>query len=237
MFTIPTTTPILVKGSRPVKTVYLHRCKLCVASFRNRKGFDAHMALHSSNEGIPCTQCGWLCSTEKSLEYHCVKHHNQARRPQPWWRPAPKNIVPKYEYKAKDDMEINDIPFYCDHCHMIFVTKLGLLRHIENHHSEIDCLPCKLCDSTFATKQILDIHMEDEHHTTSSGTKEAEISIEEPQTCEHCSESFPSQMKRDYHIAKVHKDKLLTCKICGHKATKYCNFARHKRMSVNGALL
>ncbi len=136
----------------------------------------------------------------------------------------------KFNYKF-----IKAIPWYCDHCHMIYKSKVVLLRHIQIFHNNIVNLPCSFCDIVFPTKQLLELHHK-EQHPSSSETGDDDVSSrktkEEPQMCEHCPKSFSSKLKLDFHIATLHQDMLLTCKICGHKSEKYGQFVDHSRSKV-----
>lgn len=200
-----------------------HKCNLCGLVFKTIKFFQQHEKLHANNEGFPCTHCGWLYRSKRALHMHMFEKHN---KPKAMEKPR-KN---KYNYEFMEA-----IPYYCDHCHMIYTSKVSILRHIQNYHDNIAYLPCNFCDSQFPTKQLLELHLKGLHPSfseTGSDDVPAQESKEERQMCEHCSQSFPSKLKLDFHIATYHQDVLLTCKICGHKSEKFYMFLQHKRSKV-----
>ncbi|ODM90838.1 putative zinc finger protein [Orchesella cincta] len=194
------------RKSAPI--IFRHSCSECKAHYRNPGDIRKHKQLHESGKGEVCDECGFLVS---KLRSHKLRMHK------------PGSKKKKVDEKEVSVVVSEEIPYYCDHDHMIFPYLSRFLVHRKCYHANEPLLECNECESKLESKQLLRIHLSREH-----GQKE-EIPMEElqPQLCQYCKEEFGSKMKKDLHVAQEHQDKLLSCETCNVRFTKFADYQTH----------
>lgn len=186
-----------------------YNCHLCPAKFGTTRYFERHLKFHKSKQqSTNCQKCGVFMLVIHERFHRCRKRDS---------------VTNTTASVIKQNM-----PYYCDDCHMIY-TSVSLLRdHRKYHHANVPNLCCPHCDASgIETKQLLDIHIKYTHPqlVPQESMQKAE---KESLQCPHCPESFETSPTRDYHIAKFHRDMLLTCE-CGFKAKNFSVYLIHKR--------
>ncbi|ODM97708.1 putative zinc finger protein, partial [Orchesella cincta] len=201
------------KVASPSTTIIVSKCDACPATFVSTEYFERHRELHAIGAGESCSECGWLLSSKVQLAAHKRSLHSKDKAP---W---------------KTDKE--EIPYYCDHCICIFVSRTKLIRHFHNAHHGLSLNECSTCALKLESKQLLEIHCQLEHAQELITSNRIVESLypnnpsEKQILCSHCKETFSSKFKMDYHIAKCHKETLLWCTKCSYKAKKFCNLQTH----------
>ncbi|CAL8087788.1 unnamed protein product [Orchesella dallaii] len=202
-----------VSSYRNRKKYVWKQCEECPAKFFSSEQFEKHRDLHrkASDKDKVCLECGWLCGSNLKLVSHMRCHQRK--------------------HRLKTDNE--EIPYYCDHCHMMYTTRNSLIRHYQSAHLGLPLNNCSNCDLKFESKQLLKLHCQEMHsqEITSSELSEPlnqdNSTANTPVSCSHCAETFSSKFKMDYHIAKYHKDVLLSCTKCDFKANKFDRLQIH----------
>jgi len=203
------------KATKRLKKTGILKCEACPASFRTTSGFERHLKLHTSGKSkSSCLMCGWLCGSKYQLIYHMKAYHKQ-----------PSSSSSDFFWETDGE----EIPYYCDHCHMIFERRSKDIRHFHDAHHGLALQDCSICELQFESKQLLKMHCQLEHSQKVESNESQEIldQQDKAETCPHCSLIFPSKLKLDYHIAKSHKDVLLSCTQCSFKARKYSLLKNH----------
>ncbi|CAL8075705.1 unnamed protein product [Orchesella dallaii] len=212
------------RQSRPLsssdeKKVYIYYCESCPAKYKETGKLRNHNLLHEKDQPVPCSHCeicGWLEKT-KLMRRHFLNYHEEKKE--------------KGEEKEEKLMVTRTVgvPYYCDHCPMIYTNMGHLQRHFVKHHVEkFPLVPCEKeeCQEKFESRQLLLFHLKKSHGKEDNGEVD-NLDEEQEQKCPHCELLFNSKMKVDFHIAKKHRDVLLTCKTCNIKHNNYQSYRYH----------
>ncbi|CAL8137012.1 unnamed protein product [Orchesella dallaii] len=201
-----------------VKKNYRYDCNDCPASYRSLGDLNEHKRLHENGEGVVCPECGWLVA---KLGQHNGKHHPQTSK-------GDKKRIKLEDLSKKSRLLVTEeIPYYCDHCQMIYPTINRLVTHVKAFHAGEPLRNCEKCKFQFESKQLLRRHLVKDH----GEAEEEEQEEEEIKNCEHCSKEFESKLKLDLHIAKEHQDRLLFCGDCNLLFRKFGDYQRHMNAS------
>lgn len=110
----------------------------------------------------------------------------------------------------------------CNFCPKQFKSHVNLERHLFTLHSASTEFPCKQCNATCPTQEILDLHIDTHAHTT------------KPFSCKNCSKEFTRKYHLDRHLQytgcdKKHPKLLLPCDVCNKVFTRTDNLREHLR--------
>ncbi|CAL8136972.1 unnamed protein product [Orchesella dallaii] len=201
---------------------YRYKCDDCTGDYRSVTELQEHKKLHSSGKGVTCSECGWLV---ENLGQHKGRKHPQSSK-----RKQNDNgglATGKKEESASVVVVSEELPYYCDHCHMIFPMLHKLHQHLRSFHASHPLLTCSLCQATLETKQLLQLHMKGIHEGQGDFEMDEETEPPQPQQCPHCSIEFESKTKKDFHIAKEHQDRLLSCLTCSLSFKTFSDYRKH----------
>ncbi|ODM91349.1 putative zinc finger protein [Orchesella cincta] len=197
------------------KKNYRFDCNDCPAYYTRLADLQNHKKLHNTGKGIVCMECGWLV---QKLAQHKGKHH-------------PKNsegLKIKRKVESLENVRVSEeIPYYCSHCQMIYPTINKLITHVNSYHAAEGLLSCDSCESQFESTQLLKLHKKREHGEETEANEEDDC----VQKCQFCDEVFESKMKKDFHVAKTHSDRLLFCVPCNLSFKGFGDFQRHMQTS------
>ena len=112
----------------------------------------------------------------------------------------------KWKHKSDD--------YPCFDCEKRYVTKEGLMEHIEVMHKEQT--ECKICGLKAENEELLKRHLKS--HPGRVG-------------CPECGFTYATRMDLRAHMLKHHEDRMITCDLCKVKVTSKRELENHKAFS------
>lgn len=177
-----------------------HECQICHKKFQRPTLLESHTRVHTGEKPIQCGHCDKSFRTSKSLTKHLkTSTHMKA--------------CGEFEEKALEATK----PFLCAQCGAKFFRKQGLLRHMQQLHSDERPYECEFCEYKCKCKTNLKRHIElhkDERRFI----------------CELCGASFHAHATLKEHHAYVHSDvRGFVCPNCGKGFKGRSGLRRHIR--------
>lgn len=200
------------KAKRPEKN---KQCADCGKKFLTSNDLLSHQVnKHGKEKEYMCTECGKMFATTVSLKVHVKSKHREPSGDD--GDGELKDRPAKRARKKKVKAESNQ----CELCEKTFVTRYGLLRHLEIKHDQGDPMACSVCGVMTKGKYHLWSHMGTKHNSDGGNV-----------ACEVCGKSFASMRHKDRHVKTVHqKIAAFTCKYCQKSFTQASNLKMHERI-------
>ncbi|XP_023227442.1 zinc finger protein 337-like [Centruroides sculpturatus] len=184
-----------------IKEEKKHECQICNKRFQRPTLLQLHQRIHTGEQPIPCSHCDKSFRTAKAL----TKHMKTASHLKHVGEKEGKNI------------ELEK-PFLCAQCGAKFYRRQGLLRHMQQLHSDGELFECPHCDYKCKCKTNLKRHME--LHTDRRRF-----------VCEICGAAFHAFATLKEHNAYVHSEvRNFTCEQCGKGFKGRSGLKRHMRI-------
>ncbi|XP_055626439.1 zinc finger protein 436-like [Toxorhynchites rutilus septentrionalis] len=212
-------------------------CPICSRSFTHKSNLKRHLSSHKpSGDGFPCPKCSRMFEEGTQLYDHLKLHKNSSESSRSYTlhcdrcelettslagfvaHMARDHGIPKEQVKA----------FRCHICTLRFVSKQGMLRHIQSVHENQKPVQgnnskkflCTECGKCFQRLR----HLE-EHANSHAGIR--------PFVCE-CGLSFTQQSGLNLHIRAKHKNqKSYICKICRKSFSQATHLKHHELIHSN----
>ena len=192
------------------------------------------------NKPIKCDECGKVLNSRKRLSDHKQVHKEADKEYNcEICGKVGKNGKLGYRYHKQFAHGKKDKP--CQYCQRFFNTDTQVARHIEKVH--IKPVLCNACPKRFATKALLDYHVNSQHLglkpfvcslCNESFSSEANLkrhgitnhsSENKPFQCSKCSKTFKATAQLEHHFARFHE--LRNVKTCPHCGKLYSRLKAH----------
>ena len=111
-------------------------CPTCGWSFRSKDGLMVHKkVVHEGRRDFECPTCGKSFGEKRARDMHIKVVHNVGATPDGQnGRLREKNGRNSGEEGSKQSSVDKKIVFNCQQCAEVFLRKIDLLRHIQQHH-------------------------------------------------------------------------------------------------------
>lgn len=167
-------------------------CKLCLEYFPDGEKYREHLQAHEWDRPNTCQFCRNSFDTKASLDNHIRAVHNHGIS----------YICEVCGFEANNSRDLKyhrmeheeNMPYTCHICKKGFPLKLKYRSHMLNHSDELPFV-CEICGKRF------------KRHTT---LRSHRIVHSEGLTCKFCDRNFRSVGGLDYHIVRMHADKVNT---------------------------
>nr|XP_012778259.3 uncharacterized protein LOC101463868 [Maylandia zebra] len=117
------------------------------------------------------------------------------------------------EEQCENDKQL--VSHLCRVCGKSFDRKGFLMKHVEKHLKEADCL-CGLCGERFESSDGLMLHLQMHRDST--------------KTCDVCGKKFPSIRAQEMHMRMHTGEKPFSCVVCGKGFNQKGNMVTHMRI-------
>ncbi|CAL4074268.1 unnamed protein product, partial [Meganyctiphanes norvegica] len=172
-----------------------------------------------------CNECGFRCSTKRSLNKHNKKHDLRSIEEIVQSKQIMCDVCGKL-LKNKEVLKVHlrihsDVKYPCTQCDRTYFSKSSLNSHILRHTGKRN-LECPHCEKKFFEKCYLNRHIKLVHEATS---KEF--------LCFVCGKGFTTKTGLQEHSRKHSDDRPLICKECG-KGFRYRSNLRTHLLAHEG---
>ena len=171
-----------------------YKCEYCDSSFMSVSKLNAHKrSIHARANSYTCDICKKVFSSRGALNSHKVVHENGAHS----CEHCNKTFKTKSSLSAHvRGVHPKDFDYFCDRCDYKTNRTEGLKIHIMNKHEpNLKPFMCELCEDKFATKQLLEKHVE----THLPDEEKYQYS------CHYCPSMFTRKNNLVVHIKSHHK--------------------------------
>ncbi|KAJ8673595.1 hypothetical protein QAD02_004857 [Eretmocerus hayati] len=152
-------------------------CDLCNKTFKTEMILRSHVKnTHSHKEPMKCLDCEQMFTSEVRLKHHMMIKHGRLEDTLSCPH-CPKRFVNHLRLKTHLISHSEVRPYPCEICGFTLKTKVQLMKHKQNRHSNERPLQCKYC--SWRCKQVSALVCHERTHTN-----------ERPYTCSVCKQKF-----------------------------------------------
>ncbi|XP_053663199.1 zinc finger protein 780A-like [Anopheles marshallii] len=148
---------------KAIKTQEKHICNQCGKSVSSAAYLKTHMRLHSNEEPFACTICGARFKLYRYLKWHMAVHKGLHK-----CKECDASFKSPSELQDHMHSHVGSREFICTFCGSNFCTKQNLCKHMRkvhghykrkiiNHLAMNQNILCRVCASTDATLDVVDI--------------------------------------------------------------------------------
>lgn len=164
------------------------------------------------NENYPCDHCNCEFNSYTDLVKHWIKLKNICEIC---------DVVFPFPFLLQMHMQdVHNIKGYkCTSCNYFHSNLWNLKIHRLRGHCQEYRYPCENCVRAFNTSESLQLHMEQDHHQTTSTVPGV--------LCDFCGREFMNYYTLECHINYSHSQKKYTCKQCDKILETRATYCRH----------
>ncbi len=180
-------------------------CDLCGKIYKNERALKQHLRRHEVQGSFRCCTCHEVFDDKDTLKTHTVD-----------CKPESDSIFECTEccktFSVKRNYKAHMRKFHgvgssilenarCPVCDQMFATRVHLVRHLDDKHSDYKPQQCDKCPRTFALKFQLNNHTRRKHGN--------------PIYCPICGKSFMLGARLRDHLTTHTDDRPFACELCG----------------------
>ncbi|XP_017836756.2 zinc finger protein 354A [Drosophila busckii] len=164
-------------------------CNVCDRNFSFSSQLVAHMRTHDEKhiaKPFVCEFCGKSFKQKIQMTNHVTAVHTKIRAFKCTMEPCTKDFLTKRDLKDHIKAHLNIRDKVCEICQKAFTSANALVKHRHIHKEKK--LQCSLCDTRFAERVSLGVHMKRTHKIIRNNLNVADaMDMETP----HYSQTFP----------------------------------------------
>ncbi|XP_050312315.1 zinc finger protein 257-like [Anthonomus grandis grandis] len=139
-----------------------YRCDVCMAGFKKKSVFNAHMSNHTKQIKYECDQCSAVFYKKKSADEHRKEHEDFEATGVfctvcKIWCKSLRSLL--HHKKTHDASNTKNKTYNCNLCPSSFNTTLALKEHKSGHHQLERRHVCEQCGQGFLFVNHLTTHM------------------------------------------------------------------------------
>ena len=136
--------------------------------------------------------------------------------------------------KTKHDMGGTKEKFQCSYCPKTFRDGTHKKIHEIRKHTKNYEHHCEVCGKGFAERNVLEVHLAEEHNNTSEKNTKY---VRKPVICPHCGSSFATKGSLQSHIKNIHEGFKFQCPYCDYSNGRKANLDMHIKIKHEGITL